>query len=93
MRGGFFGALRRCFAGDFGAPVGRGWAVLPRNSAVFGLGDGTARRFSARRTWAARLGEKFFKKGVKNLKIGVPEGLEGGAGAPYIGIESAPTNG
>lgn len=85
VRGGVFGVLEGRFAGDFGTAARREWAVLPRNSGVFGLGDGTARRFSARRTWAARLGEKFFKKGVKNLKIGVPEGLEGGAGAPYIG--------
>ena len=28
---------------------------------------------------------KNFLKGVKNLKIGVREGLEGGLGAPYIG--------
>ena len=27
----------------------------------FGLRKGAARRFSARRTWAARLGEKIFK--------------------------------
>lgn len=30
-------------------------------------------------------GEKIFKKGVENLKIGVREGSEGGAGALYIG--------
>lgn len=52
LRGGFFGALEGCFAGDFGAAARRGWAVLPRNSAVFGLSEGAARRFSARRTWA-----------------------------------------
>ena len=28
---------------------------------------------------------KIFKKGVKNPEIGVREGPEGGAGAPYIG--------
>ena len=71
VRGGVFGALEGCFAGEIGAAARRGRAVLPRNSGVFGLGEGAGRRFSARRTWAARLGEKFFKKGVKNLKIGV----------------------
>lgn len=47
------GVLRLCrgvFAGDFGAAARREWAVLPRNSRVFGLGEGAARRFSARRT-------------------------------------------
>ena len=29
--------------------------------------------------------KKIFKKGAKNPKIGAREGLEGGAGAPYIG--------
>lgn len=51
----------------------------------FGLGEGAARRFSARRTVPGRLGEKFFKKGVENLKIGVREVPEGGAGVPYTG--------
>lgn len=62
--------------------------VLPRNSGVFGLGEGAARRFSARWTAPGARGEKFFKnflKGVKNLKMGVQEGSEGGLGAPYIG--------
>ena len=36
VRGGFFGALPGCFAGDFGAAAMRKWAVLPRNSGVFG---------------------------------------------------------
>lgn len=36
VRGGFFGALEGCFAGDFGAAARREWAVLSRNSAVFG---------------------------------------------------------
>ena len=65
VRGGFFGALEGYFAGDFGAAARRGWAVLPRNSAVFGWGAGGAWQFSARRTGAGQLGEKFFKKGVK----------------------------
>ena len=50
VRGGFFGVPERCFADDFGAVARQGWAVLPRNSAVFGLGEGEVRRFSARRT-------------------------------------------
>lgn len=80
MRVGFLGAPRQCFAGDFGAEAGRGWAVLPRNSGVFGLGEGAARRFSARRTLLGSRGEKIFKKGVKNRKIGVREVPEGGVG-------------
>ena len=36
VKGWFFGALEGCFAGDFGAAARRGWAVLPRNSGVFG---------------------------------------------------------
>ena len=52
VRGGFFGALEERFAGDFGAAARREWVVLPRNSGVFGLREGAARRFSARRTWA-----------------------------------------
>lgn len=43
----------------------------------FGLGEGAARRFSARRTVAGWLGEKIFKKGAKNRKIGVREVLRG----------------
>ena len=85
MRGGFFGVLAGCFAGDFGEAARREWAVLPRNSAVFGLGEGTARRFSARRTLPGGRGEKIFKKGAKTRKIGVREVPEGGLGAPYIG--------
>ena len=60
VRGGFFGVPEGRFAGDFEAAARRGWAVLPRNSAVFGLGEGSVRRFSTRRTWAGRLGEKNF---------------------------------
>ena len=66
VRGGFFGAPEGCFAGDFGAAARREWAVLPRNSGVFGLGEGAARRFSARRTVPGDRGENFFKKVVKN---------------------------
>lgn len=61
VRGGFLGALEGYFAGDFGAAARREWAVLSRNSGVFGLGEGTARRFSARRTVPGWLGEKIFK--------------------------------
>ena len=50
VRGGCFRAPEGCFADDFGAAARREWAVLPRNSGVFGLGEGAARRFSARRT-------------------------------------------
>ena len=85
VRGGFFGALGRCFAGDFEAAVRDAWAVLPWNSGVFGWREGAARRFSARRTPAGWLGEKIFKKGVENRKIGVREGSEGSLRAPYIG--------
>ena len=74
VRGGVFGVLEGRFAGDFGTAARREWAVLPRNSGVFGLGDGTARRFSARRTWAGARGEKIlktFKKRGENPEIGV----------------------
>ena len=85
VRGGFFGVPGRCFTGKIGAAARREWAVLPRNSGVFEWRSGVARRFSARRTWAGGRGEKFFKKGAKNQKIGVREVPEGGLGAPYIG--------
>ena len=85
VRGGFFGVLGQCFTGRIGAAARREWAVLPRNSRVFGLGESAARRFSARRTLLGSRGEKIFKKGVENLKIGVREGSEGGLRAPYIG--------
>lgn len=52
VKGGFFGALEGRFTGNFGVAARREWAVLPRNSGVFTLGEGAARRFSARRTWA-----------------------------------------
>ena len=50
----------------FGAAARCEWGVLPRNSAVFSLGEGAARRFSARRTVPGWLGEKIFKKGAEN---------------------------
>ena len=65
VRGGFFGALEGYFAGDFEAAARRGWAVLPRNSAVFGRREGAARRFSARRTPPGGRGEKIFKNFYK----------------------------
>lgn len=61
MRGGCFGAPEERFAGNFGAAARRGWAVLPRNSGVFGWREGAARRFSARRTLPGARGEKIFK--------------------------------
>ena len=36
VRGGFFGVLERCFTGKIGAVARRAWAILPRNSGVFG---------------------------------------------------------
>lgn len=61
VRVGFFGVPGRCFAGDFRAAARREWAVLPRNSGGFGLSEGAARRFSARRTVPGTRGEKIFK--------------------------------
>ena len=79
VRGGFFGAPEGRFAEDFEAVARHGWAVLPRNSGVFGWREGVVRRFSARRTWAGARGEKifkkFFKRGGKSKNWGV-----GGAG-------------
>ena len=77
MRGGFFGTLEGCFTGDFGVAARRAWAVLPRNSGVFGLGEGAVRRFSARRTVPGWLGEKIFKKRVKTRKLGAREVAQG----------------
>ena len=77
VRGGFFRALGRCFAGDFEAAARCEWGVLPRNSGVFGLSEGAARRFSARRTVPGQLGEKIFKKGVKSRKLGCERGRKG----------------
>ena len=61
VRGGFFRVPEGCFAGVFGVAARHGWAVLPRNSRVFGLGEGVAQRFSARRTLPGARGEKIFK--------------------------------
>lgn len=88
VRGGFFRAPRRCFAGDFGVAARREWAVLLRNSGVFGLSKGATRRFGARRTLPGRLGEKIFKNLLErgeNPKNGVREVPEGAPRAPYIG--------
>ena len=80
VRGGFFRVPEGCFAGVFGVSARHGRAVLLRNSGGFGLGDGAARRFSARRTWVARLGEKIFKnfleRGGKSKNWGA-RGAEG----------------
>ena len=67
VRGGFFGAPEGCFAGDFGAAARREWAVLPRNSGVFGLGEGAARRFSARRTLVSARGGKLKNWGERGV--------------------------
>lgn len=84
VRGEFFGARRRCFAGDFGAAVRLGWVVLPRNSGVFEWLEGAAWRISARRTPPGTRGEKFFKnfleRGEKPKNWGV-----GGAGRLHEG--------
>lgn len=61
----------------FGAAARCEWGVLPRNSAVFSLGEGAARRFSARRTVPGWLGEKIFKKRVKTRKLGAREVAQG----------------
>lgn len=70
VRGGFLGVPEGCFKGEIGAAARGEWAVLPRNSGVFGWRAGAARRFSARRTLPGYRGEKIFKKGVKTRKIG-----------------------
>jgi len=36
VKGGVFGALEGCFAGDFEVEARYEWGVLPRNSGVFG---------------------------------------------------------
>ena len=61
VKGGFFGVLDGRFTGDFRVAARRKWAVLPRNSGGFAVGEGAARRFSSRRIWVGWLGEKIFK--------------------------------
>ena len=79
MRGGFFRVLGQCFTGKIGAAARRAWAVLPRNSGVFGRREGAARRFSARRTLPGGRGEKIFKNFLE--RGGKPENWgAGGAG-------------
>lgn len=78
MRGGFSGFWRGVLRATFGAVVGRGRAVLPRNSGVFGLGEGTVRRFSARRTPTGTRCEKIFKN---LLERGEKPGKWGARGA------------
>lgn len=101
VRGGCFRAPEGCFAGDFGAAARREWAVLPRNSGVFGLSEGAARRFSARRTRTEWLGEKIFKKGAKNPKNWGTRGVgrwsgstlyrvRGGCAGVVLGLETRP---
>ena len=89
VRGGVFGALEGCIAGDFGATARREWDAdgafcrgIPGFSAQARVRrDGSAHGGQRR----GGRGEKIFKKGVENLKIGMREGSEGGAGALYIG--------
>ena len=83
VRGGYFGLPEGCFAGVFGAAARREWAVLPRNSGVFGWREGTARRFSARRIVPGARGEKIFKKFLKTCgkpKNGGARGAGRGSG-------------
>ena len=84
MRGGCFEVLEGCFAGDFGMAARREWAVLPRNSGVFGWREGAARRFSARRTVPGRLGKKIFKKGAKKGEKPKNWGARGAAEASRV---------
>lgn len=62
----------------FGAAARREWAVLPRNSGVFGPGEGATRRFSARRTPTGTRCEKIFKN---LLERGEKPGKWGARGA------------
>lgn len=82
VRGGVFGALEGRFMGAFGAAARHGWAVLPRNSGVFGLGDGATRRFSARRTLPGGRGEKIFKNREPICKL---------HRSPYRSVSACPT--
>lgn len=51
----------------FGAAARCEWGVLPRNSAVFSLGEGAARRFSARRTLVSARGGKLKNWGERGV--------------------------
>lgn len=85
----FLGVLPGCFAGNFGAAARREWAVLPRNSGVFGWGEGAAQRFSARRTMTGTRGEKIFKnlleRGGKPKNWGCEQCRKVTRGHLYIG--------
>lgn len=89
MKGGFFRVLGQCFTGKIGAAARREWDAdgafcrgIPGFSAQARVRrDGSAHGGQRR----GGRGEKIFKKGVENLKIGMREGSEGGAGALYIG--------
>lgn len=88
VRGGFLGfwrgilrailGRRRGANGQFcrGIPGFSGDARVQRGDSVHG---GQCRELGARKIL------RIFKKGAENLKIGVREVPEGGAGAPYIG--------
>lgn len=78
VRGRFSGVSEGCFADDFGVAARREWAVLPRNSGVFGWFTGAARRFSARRTVTGGRGKKIFKN---LLERGEKPGKWGARGA------------
>ena len=59
MRVGFSGPRSGVLRVILREAVRHEWVVLPRNSGGFGLGEGAARRFSARRTVPGRLGKNF----------------------------------
>lgn len=53
---------------------------------VFWVASGCGEAIQRTADAAGTIGQKkFLKKGAKNRKIGVPEVLEGGLSAPYIG--------
>ena len=83
VRDGFFRVLEGHFAGDLGAAARREWVVLPRNSGVFGLDEGAARRFSARQTVPGTRGEKIFKNFLE--RGGKPKNWGAGGAGRWIG--------
>ena len=92
VRGGVFGALEGCFAGDFGAATRHEWDAdgafcrgIPGFSAQARVRRDGSAHGRHRRALGAKKFLKIFKKGVKNRKIGVREVPEGGMRAPYIG--------
>ena len=79
----FWGFCRGIFPGDFEAAARREWAVLPRNSGVFGLDEGAARQFSARQTVPGTRGEKIFKNFLE--RGGKPKNWGAGGAGRWIG--------